>query len=297
MKPARRLLPIAALSLPLTISGCFILSTTRRLPIPKPPSVIRSAAPEELVAQLNQRWDSLSTLTATVEIQASVLKTKQGLAKDYTTFRGHILIRKPDSLRVLGQVPVLGTRMFDMASDGKSFVLYIPSREKAITGPNTVKKKSPSQVENMRPGFFLDSMVVRGLEPGDLYSVTSDTDTIEDPARKHYFLVPQYVLSIMRRKPGTQQLTPVRVVTFRRDDLLPSQQDLYDAEGNLETQVFYSAYTDFGGSLYPSQVRIRRPLEEYQVNITVDNVVQNVPLTDDQFQVKYPPGTVIQHLE
>ena len=64
----------------------------------------------------------------------------------------------------------------------------------------------------MRPGFFLDALVVRGLEPDDLYTVTADTATVEDTARKHFYPVPEYILSIMRRKPGSQQLTPVRVV-------------------------------------------------------------------------------------
>jgi hypothetical protein len=169
-------------------------------------------------------------------IQASVLKTTEGTARDYTTFRGHILIRKPEMLRVLGQVPVLGTRMFDMASDGKNFTLFIPSKSLAVKGANDLRKKSASQIENMRPGFFFDAMVVRGLEPDDLYAVVADSETVEDAARKHLFTVPEYVLSISRRKPGTNELTPVRVVTFRRDDLMPYQQDIYDSAGNLETR-------------------------------------------------------------
>jgi outer membrane lipoprotein-sorting protein len=283
--------------LPLLLSGCFILSTTRRLPVPKAPSVVETVRPEALVAQLNQRWAALDTLTATVEIQASVLKRKEGVAKDYTTFRGHILIRKPESLRVLGQVPVLGTKMFDMASDGKTFTLYIPSRNKAVNGANSLKKKSLSQVENMRPGFFFDAMVVRGLEPDDWYGVVADSETVEDAARKHLYFVPEYILSISRHKPGSQELTPVRVITFHRDDLMPYQQDMYDSEGNLETEVFYSNYVDFGASRYPSTVTIRRPLEEYQIVITVDKIVENMALTDDQFQVKIPEGTEIQKLE
>ena len=164
---------------------------------------------------------SINSLNATVDIQASVLKSKQGVAKDYTTFRGIILIRKPQMLRVFGRVPVIGTRMFDMVSDGKNFTLWIPSRNKAVKGPNELKKRSASQVENMRPGFFFDAMMVRGLEPDDLYAVVSDSETIEDAAKKHLFTVPEYVLSITRRKPGSQQMIPVRVVTFHRDDLLP----------------------------------------------------------------------------
>ena len=72
-----------------------MLPTTRKLPVPKAPAVTQTVAPEELVARLNQRWDALETLTATVEIQASVIKSKEGVAKDYTTIRGIILMRKP----------------------------------------------------------------------------------------------------------------------------------------------------------------------------------------------------------
>ena len=283
--------------LPLPLCGCFIFSTTRRLPVPRPPSMVQTVPAKNLVAELNQRWAALDTLVATVEIQASVMKTKEGLAKDFTTFRGNILMRKPGMLRVYGRLPVIGTRMFDMVSDGKNFTLWIPSRNKAVKGSNALKKKSLNQVENMRPGFFLDAMVVRGLEPDDLYAVTADTSTEEDAARKHFYTVPEYILSIMRRKPGSQQLTPVRVVTFHREDLMPYQQDLYDAEGNLETQVFYSKYADFGPSRYPSMVTIKRPLEEYQIVLTVDKVTENMELKDDQFQVKLPEGTVIQRLE
>jgi len=279
----------------LMLSGCMF--TTRKLPIPKQPLITRTATAEDLVARLNQRWDALQSLNATVDIQASALKTKEGVARDYTSFRGHILMRKPEMMRVLGQVPVLGTRMFDMASDGKDFTLFIPSKNKAVKGSNALKKKSANQIENMRPGFFFDAMVVRGLKPDDLYAVVSDSETVEDAARKHLFNVPEYILSISRSKPGSQQLTPVRVVVFRRDDLMPYQQDLFDSEGNLETEVDYADYRDFDSVKYPSTIIIKRPLEEYQLVLTVESVKENMPLTDDQFQIKIPEGTPTQHLE
>jgi outer membrane lipoprotein-sorting protein len=297
MKSSSRPAIAAALILPLLLSGCALISTTRKLPVPKAPSVFFTVEPEELVAQLNQRWATLDSLNATVDIQASVLKTKEGVARDYTAFRGIILMRKPEMLRVLGRLPVLGTRMFDMVSDGRNFTLYIPSRNKAVKGANALKKKSASSIENMRPGFFLDAMVVRGLDADDWYGVVADSETVEDKARKHLYSVPEYVLSISRRKPGSQQLTPVRVITFNRADLMPSQQDIYDSEGNLETQVFYSAYTDFGAVKYPSMIIIKRPQENYQLVLTVEKVTENMALTDDQFDVKVPEGTEIQHLE
>ena len=297
MKTSLRLASAAALALPLLLSGCSLIYSTRKLPIPKAPSTIQTVTPDQLVALLNQRWTALESLNATVEIQASVLRTKVGEAKDYTTIRGHILMRKPDLLRVLGQVPVLGTRMFDMASDGKNFTLYIPGKNMAVRGLNAVKKKSANPLENLRPGFFLDAMVVRGLEPDDLYGVVADSETVEDAARKHLFTVPEYILSISRRNPGSQQLTPVRVVTFSRDDLMPNQQDIYDSDGNLETLVEYADYQDFDSVRYPSTITIKRPLEEYQIVLTVENVKENMTLTDDQFQIKIHEGTQIQNLE
>jgi hypothetical protein len=300
MKPGCRLASVAALALPLLLSGCYLLPTTRKLPIPKAPPSKQTVAPEELVARLNQRWAAVESLNASVEIQASVLKSNEGEAKDYPTIRGIILMLKPEMLRVYGRVPVIGTRAFDMVSDGKDFTLWIPSKNMAFKGANTVNKKAANPLENLRPGFFLDAIIVQGLEPDDLYSVVADSETVEDAARKHLFTVPEYILSISRRKSASNQLTPVRVITFHRDDLLPYDQDLYDAEGNLETQVLYSAYQDFGGSMYPSRVVIKRPLEDIQVVLTIDKVVENPknpPLTGDEFVLKLTEGTQIQHLE
>jgi hypothetical protein len=93
----------------------------------------------------------------------------------------------------------------------------------------------------------------------------------------------------------------VRVITFRRDDLLPYQQDIFDSEGNVETHVTYSGYKEFGVSKYPTTVVIKRPLEEVQVILTVDKVVENQTMSNDewlrQFELKPTEGTHIQPLE
>jgi hypothetical protein len=288
----------AALLFPvLLLSGC--LWSTRKLPVPKEPAVVQTVTPDALAALLNQRWDAMESLTATVEIQASVLKPKEGLARDYTSIRGIILIRKPQMLRVYGRVPVIGTRAFDMVSDGKDFTLWIPSKNVAYEGSNTLEKKSANPLENLRPGFFLDALVVRGLEPDDLYGVVSDSETVEDASRKHLLLVPEYILSISRNKPGSRELIPERVVTFNRDDLLPSQQDLYDSDGNLQTQVFYFAYRAFGTNMYPTKVIIKRPIEGLQTVLTIDKIVENQqpPLTASEFVLKPTEGTRIQILK
>jgi hypothetical protein len=296
-KTIGRLACLTALGPSLLLSGCFVISTTRRLPVPMAPERVQTVTPEELVARLNQRWGSLDTMTAKVEILTSVTKAKEGVARDYTRVGGIIVMRKPEKLRVLGRAPVIGLEIFDMATDGKNFTLYIPSKNIAYKGSNALTKKSPNQFENLRPGFFLDALVVRGLDPDDDYSVTADTETVEDTAKKHLLSTPEYILSIVRRKKGGHELTPVRVVTFHRDDLLPSEQDLYDEEGNLATHVSYRNYQDFGSGLYPATVTIKRPLEDSQIVLLVEKVTENVQVPEDQFQVSVPPETQIKNLQ
>jgi hypothetical protein len=295
MKASCRLASAGALFVPILLTGCSLFPTTRKLPMPKAPNIEQTIAPEELVSRLNQRWAAINTLTAKVEFHATLAKTKEGVATDYPTVEGHILIRKPEMLRVVGLI--FGVKVFDMASDGRCFTLSIPHNNKVIKGCGPAKIKSKNTWENLRPAFFLDAMLVRGLEPNDLYSVVMDSKTVEDAARKHLFIVPEYVLSISRPKPGSQELTPVRVVTFTRDNLMPSQEDLYDDQGNLETEVIYGPYQDFEGSQYPSTVTIKRPQEAIQIVLTVEDVKENQSLADDQFVVPIPEGSKIVNQE
>ncbi|HWA96253.1 MAG TPA: DUF4292 domain-containing protein [Terracidiphilus sp.] len=279
----------------LLLTGC--LFTTRKLPIPKTPTVTQTVAPAQLVEQIDDRWDKLASFYANVEIQASTLKKKDGVEKDYTSFPGIIMMRKPEWLRVYGRVPVIGSRMFDMVSDGKTFTLYIQPKNLEYKGANALHKRSTNTIENMRPGFFFDALIVRGLEKDDNYMVSADTETIEDAKKKHLIQIPEYILSIIRAKPGTREMKPIRVVTIHRDDLLPYEQDLYDSEGNLETHVSYSNYRSFDGVMFPTTVVIKRPLEEFKIVLTVEKVVPNIKLSDDQFQIKVPEDTKVKDLQ
>ena len=288
---------IGTLALPLLLSGCGLLPTTRHLPVPKAPSLVQTTSPEELVEQTDRRWNDFQSLTAKVEIKATVLKAQEGLEKDYPSCEGRIVMQKPDSLRVVGRLGLVGVKIFDMASDGKTFTLLIPPKSKAIEGSNSVVKKAANPLENLRPDFFFDSMVVRGLDPEDYFSVVNDTETVEDAAKKHLFTMPEYVLNISRHGTEGHRDIPVRVITFHRDDLLPYNQDLYDKEGNLESQVTYSGYRDFPTGRFPTRVVIKRPLEGVQISMTVDWVDTNVKLPAGEFTVNIPEGTQIQHLE
>lgn len=284
-----------SLGLSLLVSGCsYLVPSKRKLPVPKAPAVVQTVTPEELVARLNQRWQSLQALTATTEILATEYKTAEGVANAQPSFRAWVVIAKPEKLRVQGTY--FGVKIFDLASDGSTFRLEIPSKNKMIEGSATAPGTSKNTWENLRPGFFYNAMVVRGVESDEHYFVTSETETIEDATKKHLYLVPEYVLNINRVKEGSQSEVPVRVVTFHRDDLMPYDQDIYNSQGELETQVSYRGYRTFNSIEYPSTITILRP-GEFKLVLSIEGVHTNMHLPADEFQLQLPSGMKVQQLQ
>jgi len=278
----------------LLLTGC--LKHTRILERPQAPSVVLTASQQQLIQQLDQRYDAIHSMLAKVMIQASVGGASKGKEIDYTSFRGDILLRQPSTLRVLGLLPVIETRAFDMVSNGKSFTLLIPPKSLAITGTGTVTTPSSNPLMNLRPAVFYDSLLIKKVEPDDLVYVTSDTGLVRDPKTHHLLAEPDYELGILRRIGHSQQLMPERVVHISRTNLLPFQQDEYDSRGILVTRTLYSDYRTFDQIPYPAKIVISRPIDGYQLTLTIEKLTFNHPLADDQFELKIPPGTKIQKL-
>jgi outer membrane lipoprotein-sorting protein len=295
MRRLRQLVYAAALPLCLLLAGCsYFLPTKRHLPVPIAPPNVQTLSPEDLVQRLNDRWDTLNTLTATVEIQATQEKTDTGIATDFPSFRSFIIMQKPNKLHVVGQF--FGKGIFDMVSDGSRFTLVMPTKNTVIEGPNDVHEKSANSLENLRPDFFLDAIVIRGLEPDNEYMVAQQTETVEDAQNKHLYAEPEYVLNVMRREGGHENQA-VRTVIFHRDDMLPYDQNIYDKDGAVETEIVYSNYQMFSAGKYPSKITIKRPQEGIQLVLSVVRIQQNVTLPADQFDVKIPDGATIKTLK
>ncbi len=298
-----RFLTLCLLGLPF-LNGC--LYHTRQL------QQTRSAGPAldesvvQLVNSVNERYDSFNTLVATVDFSAQIGGAKRGKETDTTSFGGYILLRKPDSLRVLGLVPVLRTHAFDLASDGANFKLYIPYKNKAIVGSNAVSQKSANAIENLRPGVFFDSVLVPAIQPDRLVFLT--TGSRVTGSGKIKVETPEYNLNVMLPAPQKSEepepgKAPVRVIQaqriihFDRTTLLPDGQDTYNAAGAVETSVRYGPYQHFGNALFPGVITIERPLEEYQITITIQKLTVNQTLNDDQFQLTIPANVPTQHLK
>ena len=278
----------------LGLNGC--LKHTRILERPQEPGVVLSATAQQLIQRVNTRYDSIHSMNANVLFQASVGGASKGKVTDYTSLRGYILLRQPSMLRVLGLLPVVETRAFDMASDGKNFKLLIPPKSEAIVGSGPATTPSANPLMNLRPGVFYDSLLIKKISSNDLVYVTSDTRIVRDPRSHHLMEEPDYDLGILQQQGDSHVLLPVRVIHVSRIDLMPYQQDEYNDEGILVTRTLYSNYLTFDHILYPSHIVISRPVDGYQITLTIEKLTFNHPLDDNQFQFKIPPGIKIKHL-
>jgi hypothetical protein len=259
------------------------------------------ASVAQLVNGVNDRYAAVTSLTATVDFQATTGGARQGKQTDITPFHGYILLRKPAMLHVIALLPVVRTRAFELTSDGKTFKLVIPPKSRAIVGSNTVTKPSANALENLRPDIFMDSVLVKSIEPEGLVYLTSTSETHRQG--KKLVETPEYDLHIGEEDPQATDglkvhvLKAKRVIRFSRLTLLPIGQDIYGEDGGVETHVEYGPYKQFGTAHMPSSIVIQRLREAYQITISVQKVVVNQPLGDEQFALKVPSDYKVQTLQ
>lgn len=285
------------LALSAGLTGCY--KTVRIVQQTVAPEVYRSAPVEVLEKEISDRDNAIKTLNASVEITASVGGGKEGKVTEYTSFKGHIFVRKPRDLRVLMQLPVLGSRALDMVSDANGFTLMRASTHGNVwmQGTNTVTKPSKNALENLRPPMFFDSLLVPGVGPNELVELTENTRVVPLESKRHQAIEePDYDLTISRIKSGNV-LQRLRVIHINRIDMLPFQQDIYDDHDRMVTVATYENYKAYGDMQFPSTVTIKRPLEEYSLKIVVTKLTLNETFDEDQFKLEIPSGTTVQQMK
>src|SRR4029077_14578712 len=91
-------------------------------------AVAKDATREELLDQYNQTARNLKTVNATVELKPTAGSKYSGVIDEYHEVKAFLLAAREAEIRVIGQAPVVGTTVFDMASDGETFSVSIPSK-------------------------------------------------------------------------------------------------------------------------------------------------------------------------
>lgn len=290
----RKALTVGLITIAPALTGC--ISHTRIVPKTRLAEVVMSTSLDQMSRQLNARYDAIQSMSATVSVMATTGGGLQGAEKDYTSLSGYIFMRKPENLRVLLRVPVLGSTAVDMVSDGANFKLLIPPKNRAIEGTNQVTNPSRNGLENLRPAVFFDSMFVRGQGSNQILSMTTDTRIIESGSKKKDLIEePAYDLQILAQPEG-QIVHTLRVVHINSTDLLPYQQDIYDKNGLVVTKAMYSNYRYYGDVPFPSTIVIQRPRDHYSLTVTITKLALNQTLEDDQFELKIPENIPVQKM-
>ena len=276
----------------LPLSGCLFRSHKVEQAI----SVqLKTATAQELIDYVNTQASRIQTMQATVDIDTSVGGEKKGKVTEYQEIRGYVLARKPAMLRMVGLMPIVRNRAFDMVSDGRDFKLWIPPKNRFIIGRNDVETPSPTQsLQNLRPQHIYDALLLRHIDPQTEIAVMENETESTTDVKGHKVLRADYVLDVIHA--GTTRYLDRKIV-FSRTDLLPHKQLLYDNDGNVITIATYEDYREDNGANFPWQIEISRPQEEYDITLNIVKLDLNLPLPNDKFVLEQPPGVEVVHLD
>jgi Domain of unknown function (DUF4292) len=257
---------------------------------------LETATKQQLVDLINSEASKIKTLNLTVNIATSVGGERKGKVTEYEEIRGYILVRKPDMLRMIGLFPIVRNKAFDMVSDGNQFKLSIPARNKFYVGHNDITHPGASPLENLRPQVIYNALLQPEIDPtNDIAVLEHSTEIIYDIKSKKELQQPDYVIDIIHRTAGEWALA--RKVIFDRTTLKVHEQIIYDLNGSVATEATYQAYHDYNGINFPDVIQITRPKEEYSIRLTVEKLVANEALRDDQFALQQPPGSQLVNLD
>jgi len=196
---------------------------------------------------------------------------------------------------MIGLMPIVRNRAFDMVSDGQEFKLWIPPKNRFVTGRNDMETPNPKQpLESIRPQNLYEALLIREIDPEKEIAVLEHGyETVLD-SRRHRVDQPDYEIVVVRR--GKMGWYLSRKIVFSRIDLEPHRQLIYDEAGKLATDVRYGEYKDYEGIMFSTQTEIERPQEGYDITLNVLKLELNKPLTDDQFELAQPEGAEVVHL-
>jgi|SRR5436305_4324525 len=289
-----RLSVLIVLVAALPLGGC--LFRTRKVEQNISPIALKSATKPELISYVNSEAAKIQTMQATVDIDTAVGGEKKGKVTEYKEIRGYVLARKPAMLRMIGLLPIVRNRAFDMVSDGQQFKVWIPPKNRFVVGRNDIITPNPQQpLENLRPQIIYDALLLREIDPQDETAVLENASEPVPGPKGRKFEQADYILDVVRGHGPDSWLS--RKIIFNRVNLLPDRQLIYDENGTIVTDARYSNYKDYNEVLFPSRIEIIRPVEEYDITLGIVKLDMNQPLSNDKFVLDQPPGAQVIHLD
>ena len=265
----------------LFIAGCGV-SQTRVLPPNELPFPAKVATRSELLDILTKTGQSVRTLTARVTLVASGGAMTTGALTSYRETNGTLIVRRPNHIRLKGEAPLALATVFDMVSDGELFRVSVPIRNTFIIGDNTAVTKEENPVLNLRPQHVMEALFVDVREylsnPRFLAAMEQQVE-----GRRSF-----YVFSFIDGTLSNPQM--IERVWIDRRNFTVARKQVFAKDGVIQTDVEYDSYQALEGVIFPQHISIKRPLEDYAVQISFVRTTINETLPDDAFFLAAPPG-------
>jgi hypothetical protein len=260
---------------------------TTNVPVASRP-VYLEASREELLDRYNALAHNLQSLDATVDLKPYAGSAYSGVITEYHEVKAFVLACRPYNVRMIGQVPVIGKTVFDMASNGQDFEVSIPTKNKFLVGPVSLNRASDKPIENLRPQHLVDALLWPEVRKEE---VVLPEEYNDESAR-------YYVLNVLR---GGYQSEILRKIWFDRADLHVARLETFGSKGALISDVRYSDWqpVESPGSEakeYPRTIHIDRPRDEYRLDMTVTKITFNEPLPAERFTLQVPAGAEVVEL-
>ncbi len=271
--------------------------TAKRVTPPAARPMAREATQEQLLTRYNDFVHSVKSINATAELKTTTGSKYSGVIDEYHEVKAFVLAARPAEIRMVGQVPVVGKTIFDMASDGENFELSIPPRSKFVEGPVTFERAGNKPIENLRPQHMFEAL----LWPEIRKEETVLFEEANDETGRYY------VLTVLR---GGYKTEIWRKIWFDRSDLNVSRFESYGPKGTLLSDVRYSDWQPVTGEAaattsassstaaleYPRKIQIDRTRDEYQLDMSVSKLTLNEALEAERFKLQAPAGVEVVHL-
>jgi outer membrane lipoprotein-sorting protein len=271
----------------LAFSSCFARRRGFTRPGGKTTQTLLVADRDTLLRVVARQYAAVHDFNATVDMVPAQGSAEKNHITEYKDVRAFILFRKPADIRIIGLLPVVRSKAFDMVSNGTTFRLYLPTKSRFITGHNETRELSDNKLENLRPHQFLDALVVRPVD-AQAVKLLLENFTDEDNAF--------YIVHEIHETPDGQ-LHLLRTIWFNRLDLQLARQLIFDGSGNIMSDARYSEWKAYDNVPFPKHIEINWPREESAVVIDVVKMDINKGVSDDKFVLEQPEGTTLQDLE
>ena len=258
---------------------------------PRQRPVAKDATREELLEAYNRIALGTKSLNATLELKPTAGSKYSGVIDEYHEVKAFLLAARPAQIRVIGQAPVIGTTVFDMASDGDTFRVSIPPKNKFLVGPVAVERASSKPIENLRPQHLLDALLWPEVrkEEAVLFEEFNDENG-------RY-----YVLTVLR---GGYQTEILRKIWFDRSDLQVTRMQIFGPKGLLLSDIRLAAWQPPDGATgpsapatlsngvasFPRAIQIERPHDDYKLDLQVTKVILNEEIPAERFKLEQPSG-------